>query len=201
MRSTSKGFLGPDSYRGRNPSVANSETSRVADRGLSPGRKRRLCELVYGFLIRQGAAGATDEEIALGLGIEGNSERPRRIQLESLGLVELTPEKRAARSGRLAGVYRALNGASLERLAAAERDGRQPHQSVTPSVPPSVTDSSDSSEEQLNFAEKAARFEFDANLLRAEAERRARIDVERCRKRDGVGRLGVMCKAVQGGQF
>lgn len=56
----------------------------------------------------RGSHGATDDEIQAALDIDGNTERPRRRELEGMGLVQVTEGRRLTRSGRTARVYRAI---------------------------------------------------------------------------------------------
>lgn len=178
MRSTSAGFIGPDAYRGRTPSVAGSETSTTAGRGLSHSRKQRLAQLVLAHLISCGSRGSTDCEAQASIPLDGDSYRPRRVGLHSLGIIEPTSERRATPSGRLAVVWRVRAGATLAHIGALERDRQQPRSSPK-AVPQPGTEVENPSDAQISFDERAARYEFDGNFSRVEAERLARIDIER----------------------
>ncbi len=62
-------------------------TSRAAAseiRGEAKTQRRQ----VLAFLIGRGAEGATDEEMQIALGMAGNTQRPRRRELEKLRLIE-----------------------------------------------------------------------------------------------------------------
>jgi hypothetical protein len=66
---------------------------------------KTLRAAVMGFIRGRGVAGATDEEIQRGLGMEGSTERPRRVELVRAGLVCQAPVKRETQSGRAATVW------------------------------------------------------------------------------------------------
>jgi len=86
------------------PYVKGSETSREAAL-LKRGTAAIDRERVFAYIERQGEKGATDEEIATALNISGNTERPRRGELEKDKRIKKTNMQRRTRSGRLAGVY------------------------------------------------------------------------------------------------
>ncbi len=85
------------------PFVRHSDTSFAAAEQIEPvaGTQRAA---VLNYLRR---SSATDEEIGGALGMEGNTVRPRRRELELVGLIKKTGEKRRTHSGRLAVVWRA----------------------------------------------------------------------------------------------
>lgn len=60
--------------------------------------------------IKQSADGLTDEEGAERLGIESNSYRPRRKELEQAGLIRPSGRTRETRRGRKAVVWIASEG-------------------------------------------------------------------------------------------
>lgn len=64
--------------------------------------RRKVCQ----FIAEQGAKGATDEEVQLGLGMNPSTERPRRGEVWGFGLITDAPgERRATTSGRMATVW------------------------------------------------------------------------------------------------
>jgi hypothetical protein len=67
----------------------------------------RLQRQMLAWLRQRGKEGATDEEIQLGLPMRPSTQRPRRIELVELGLVEPSPLFRKTTSGRNARVWRA----------------------------------------------------------------------------------------------
>jgi hypothetical protein len=67
---------------------------------------------VYAFLTRQGRYGATDEEISDALAMPGNTERPRRVELENAGFVVDSGGHRQTRSGRNAVVWITIRNAT-----------------------------------------------------------------------------------------
>jgi predicted ArsR family transcriptional regulator len=84
----------------RAPSVRGSATSREAADSLDARTLNALQRRVLEF-VRARPEGATDEEIAAGLGLNPSTARPRRIELARRGLiveagVRKTASKRAA---------------------------------------------------------------------------------------------------------
>lgn len=92
------------------PYQRHSATSLEAARDIA-GKAGTLRRLVYEYLCRRGEHGATDEQIQRDLGLDGSTERPRRVRLVELGLVEAAPHTRATRSGRQATVWVAKEAA------------------------------------------------------------------------------------------
>lgn len=88
----------------RAPSVSGSVTSARAADGIGP-RLNDLQRSVVAYLRQAGEHGATDEEIATGLGMNPSTERPRRIELVRRGLV-VEAGTRKTKSGRFATAWR-----------------------------------------------------------------------------------------------
>lgn len=89
------------------PAQRHSETSVAAAEAIKPDKeslRRHLLE----WLQERGLTGATDEEAQDALGMDGNTERPRRRECEDAGLVRDSGTKRRTRSGREAVVWRAV---------------------------------------------------------------------------------------------
>jgi predicted ArsR family transcriptional regulator len=86
------------------PAQQHSVTSMQAADSLDARALTRLHRLVLDFLRGQ-TDGATDEEIASGLGLNPNTERPRRIELARRGLVVEAGTRKTA-SGRNATTWR-----------------------------------------------------------------------------------------------
>lgn len=64
--------------------------------------RRKVCQ----FIADQGAKGATDEEVQIGLGMNPSTERPRRGEVWGFGLItDSLGERRATTSGRMATVW------------------------------------------------------------------------------------------------
>ncbi|MFN9286738.1 MAG: hypothetical protein ACK6EB_01625, partial [Planctomyces sp.] len=82
----------------------HSITSMQAADSMDAKALTRLHRLVLDFL-RGRPDGATDEEIASGLGLNPSTERPRRIELARRGLI-VTGGTRKTASGRNADVWR-----------------------------------------------------------------------------------------------
>jgi hypothetical protein len=99
-------------YAGMNdpepPFVAGSPTSEAAAKSIRGKRSTQQRQLVLDILTRAGNGGLTDEEGCALTGLEGDSYRPRRVELLKMGIVEHVPDTmRKTRSGRLAQVWRA----------------------------------------------------------------------------------------------
>ena len=88
----------------RAPAVAGSVTSARAADAIGP-RLNDLQRSVVAYLRQAGEHGATDEEIATGLGMNPSTERPRRIELVRRGLV-VEAGTRKTKSGRYATAWR-----------------------------------------------------------------------------------------------
>ena len=79
-------------------------TSEAAARGVE-GDAAALRKAVLRFLLQRGSEGATDEEIQQGLGLRGDTQRPRRWELVGAGLVRDSGQRRPTASGRAAVVW------------------------------------------------------------------------------------------------
>ncbi|MCC6127442.1 MAG: hypothetical protein IT426_20990 [Pirellulales bacterium] len=88
------------------PFVEGSETSKAAAERTRDGVSGEIRKRVYRFIADQGQFGATDHEVAAGLGLPGDSTRPRRIELVRMGLVRDSGMCRQTRSGREATVWK-----------------------------------------------------------------------------------------------
>lgn len=75
------------------------DTSREAETSVA-SLTAKMRARVNAHLISTGATGATDEEIATALGMNPNTERPRRQELEVAGLCFDSGERRRLCSGR-----------------------------------------------------------------------------------------------------
>jgi hypothetical protein len=88
------------------PYQPHSATSRDAAEAARPsaetGRARVLA------LLSRSLVGLTDEEISTALGMNANTERPRRRELELARLVRAAAQQRRTRSGRFAQVWCAV---------------------------------------------------------------------------------------------
>ena len=103
------------------PHVKDSGTSRAAADSMV-AHARPMREQVFEYIKAQGERGATDDEIEVALGMRHQSASPRRRDLEKkYEAIYLTNETRPTRSGRQAGVYRAVEGAT-----ASKKIGRPP---------------------------------------------------------------------------
>jgi hypothetical protein len=83
-----------------------TDTRAFAREQIAPSAAT-LRERVLRFLQSRGAEGATDEEIQHRLFMPGNTERPRRRELEQAGQVYASGYNRVTASGRAAVVWRA----------------------------------------------------------------------------------------------
>jgi len=82
------------------------ETSREAAEAIKPVAATLRME-VYRIIQAAGMRGLTDDEIQVALGMAGNTERPRRRELEEADKIEPTGVKYPTRSGRHAIAWRA----------------------------------------------------------------------------------------------
>lgn len=86
------------------PFVRTSPTSREAAvsvyRPVTTLRRR-----VFEFLLDRGGHGATADELEVGLGLSGNTIRPRLVELRERGFVVDSGATRPTRAGRRAVVY------------------------------------------------------------------------------------------------
>lgn len=62
--------------------------------------------------IKRRSTGATDAEIQRALHLDGNTVRPRRVELAGMGLIEQNGLKRKTPAGRRANVWVATGGAA-----------------------------------------------------------------------------------------
>ena len=94
-------------FAARAPSVNGSITSAAAADSLSPATlnamQRRVLELLAAW-----PQGLTDEEMQHKLGMNPNTQRPRRGELARAGLVVECGTRRTT-SGRMASVWRAVS--------------------------------------------------------------------------------------------
>lgn len=98
------------------PYVRRSRTSKAAALSMVAGARPHR-ERVRDFLAMCGTRGATDEEMQSVLGINPNTQRPRRCELEAAGVIRDSGRTRTTASGRQAVVW------VLSELVAAERGG------------------------------------------------------------------------------
>lgn len=90
------------------PAQRHSETSLAAAR-LIESKRDTLLKRVYLTLLALLPDGATDEEAQDGLGMTGNTYRPRRIELWHNGLVVDSGRTRKTRAKREAVVWKAVH--------------------------------------------------------------------------------------------
>lgn len=93
------------------PAQHSSPTSQAAAALIEP-TAGTLRAQVLAYLRECGNAGATDEEIQSALTMNPSTQRPRRIELEKLGLVLRTAQTRKTASGRDAVVFIAAEAQS-----------------------------------------------------------------------------------------
>ena len=96
-------------FVGTAPYVRNSETSKAAAQAVKPSAETLRQRLLA--CLRLHPDGMTDEEMQDALQMQGSTQRPRRIELVNMGMVEPSetawrdPVTRKTRSGRLAQVW------------------------------------------------------------------------------------------------
>jgi hypothetical protein len=88
------------------PSQSHSETSRTAAREIEP-KAGTLRGYVLAYIRGSGETGATDAEMQLALNMNPSTQRPRRIELVTAGLVIDSQTTRQTPSGRKAVVWKA----------------------------------------------------------------------------------------------
>lgn len=86
------------------PATNGTPTSNEAAERIEPAAGT-LRELVLIYLRNCKAHGATDEEIQLALSMNPSTQRPRRQELEKLGMILRTSRTRPTRSGRSAVIF------------------------------------------------------------------------------------------------
>ena len=91
------------------PAQHHSETSVAAAEQIKPKAETLRARVLY-YLRCCGERGATDEEIQLALGMGGSTQRPRRTELQSAGLIVDSGRKRETVSKRAAVVWVAKGG-------------------------------------------------------------------------------------------
>jgi hypothetical protein len=92
----------PPPYRGEPPAQRHSQTSKAAAAQI----KKAIGPLHKLILAHLKDNPSTDEEIMSALDMNGNTERPRRRELELMGKIEDSGKTRLTRSGRTAVVWR-----------------------------------------------------------------------------------------------
>ena len=90
-------------FRAAAPAQQHSATSRAAAADIAPVAGTLRAQ-VLAFIAGRGAAVATDEEIATGLGMNPSTARPRRLELWRAGLIVKAGTRRTA-SNRAADVW------------------------------------------------------------------------------------------------
>lgn len=97
-------FLFPQPAPEPTPPHSGSQTSRDAAEAIKPSaatlRHKVLC-----YIAEQGDHGATDAEVQEALGMAGNTQRPRRQELETMKLIRKSNKTRPTPSGRQAVVW------------------------------------------------------------------------------------------------
>lgn len=86
------------------PATPGSDTSKAAADAIRPVAAT-IRERVERFFIERGPHGATDEECQLALGLRADTERPRRRELVTAGLVRDSGKERPTTTGRAATVW------------------------------------------------------------------------------------------------
>lgn len=97
---------GPGLARRDHPDTSKAAAASVAE---TSGKDRSK---VYRAIQLSGPMGMTDEELQLGLGMNQNSERPRRVELVNAGLVCDSEGRRKTSRGRMAIVWIATPAAA-----------------------------------------------------------------------------------------
>lgn len=82
------------------------DTRREAAASIAP-LAGSMARRVADYIAECGSRGATDEEIALALGLRDSTTRARRVELRDAGQVRDSTRRRKTRSGRLSIVWTA----------------------------------------------------------------------------------------------
>lgn len=85
----------------RNAPRGTSELAAKSVRESAESMRRR----VLAYLTQQGERGATDEEIQIALEMSGNTQRPRRWELQNADVIKDSGKRRPNKSGRAAAVW------------------------------------------------------------------------------------------------
>lgn len=88
------------------PFQSRSYTSLLAAKSIEP-KAGTLRAAVLKYIRVLGEHGATDDECQADLGMEGSTQRPRRIELLQQGLIHDSGKERLTRSGKKAVVWTA----------------------------------------------------------------------------------------------
>lgn len=94
------------------PYQKHSATSKDAAQRAEKFAERAV-DRVLALLIGKGPHGATDEEMQLALGMNPNTQRPRRVELQQRGFIAESGRLRDTSSGRKAVVW--INAALVEK--------------------------------------------------------------------------------------
>ena len=94
-----------DMYRGQAPHQAHSDTSTSAAAALAEERRNTLRAAVLAHITASAKHGATDEEMQVALEMDGNTERPRRRELQLGGLIVDSGRRRPTEKNRQAVVW------------------------------------------------------------------------------------------------
>jgi transcription initiation factor IIE alpha subunit len=86
------------------PAIKHSPESRAAAFHMVPAANTKRAAVLR-FLESRGKAGATDDEMQLGLGMNPSTQRPRRIELYEGGHIAKCTGTRTTRGGREAVVW------------------------------------------------------------------------------------------------
>lgn len=86
------------------PATNGTPTSNEAASRIEPAAGT-LRALVLAYVRHCGEIGATDEEMQVGLEMNPSTQRPRRQELEKLGLILRTSRTRPTKSGRAAVIF------------------------------------------------------------------------------------------------
>ena len=93
-------------YNGSAPYVSHSETSLQAAEQIEPSAATLRAKVLA--CLKAHPEGLTDEQLQELTGMEGNTERPRRRELELAGKIRKGEARRRTSSGRMAVVWVAV---------------------------------------------------------------------------------------------
>ncbi len=86
------------------PYQRHSDTSRTAAVAVEP-KAGTLRAIVLAWLRNRGDDGGTDEEMQVGIPMDGNTQRPRRRELQKTGMIRDSGNTRRTTSGKTSVVW------------------------------------------------------------------------------------------------
>ncbi len=121
LRPATREFDGPHAYQHRNARPTEAAAAQAILPTSAKGRRQ-----VFDHLIALGGMGATDHELAVALGMNPSTVRPRRLELVESGAVVDSGQTRPTPSGRAATVWTVAGGLDSLSARGSGRDRQDP---------------------------------------------------------------------------